>query len=101
MSDSGGRQGAPAACCEVRITGNGVPRSYTQIASNVVAAQDVNITAAEIELLTANETGYNSQSDKDLKIGVSARIKSPFIDLINNVDSAAGPVLARLGSSTL
>ncbi|WP_193059178.1 hemagglutinin repeat-containing protein, partial [Pseudomonas sp. K8] len=61
---------------------------YTQIASNVVAAQDVNITAAEIELLTANETGYNSQSDKDLKIGVFARIKSPFIDLINNVDSA-------------
>jgi hypothetical protein len=64
---------------------------YTQIASNVVTAQDVNITAAEIELLTANETGYNSHSDKDLKIGTFARIKSPFIDLINNVDSAAGP----------
>lgn len=66
----------------------GAGGKYTQIASNVVAAQDVNITAAEIELLTANETGYNSQSDKDLKIGVFARIKSPFIDLINNVDSA-------------
>jgi len=66
----------------------GAGGKYTQIASNVVAAQDVNITAAEIELLTANETGYNSQSDKDLKIGVFARIKSPFIDLINNVDAA-------------
>ncbi len=69
----------------------GAGGKYTQVASNVVAAQDVNITAAEIELLTANETGYNSQSDKDLEIGVFARIKSPFIDLINNVDSAAGP----------
>nr|WP_285230668.1 hemagglutinin repeat-containing protein [Stenotrophomonas sp. ISL-67] len=66
----------------------GAGGKYTQIASNVVAAQDVNITAAEIELLTANETGYNSQSDKDLKIGVFARVKSPFIDLINNVDAA-------------
>ncbi|HDS0923676.1 TPA: hemagglutinin repeat-containing protein [Stenotrophomonas maltophilia] len=66
----------------------GAGGKYTQIASNVVAAQDVNITAAEIELLTANESGHNSQSDKDLKIGVFARIKSPFIDLINNVDSA-------------
>ena len=66
----------------------GAGGKYTQIASNVVAAQDVNITAAEIELLTADETGHNSQSDKDLKIGVFARIKSPFIDLINNVDAA-------------
>jgi filamentous hemagglutinin len=66
----------------------GAGGKYTQIASNVVAAQDVNITAAEIELLTADETGYNSQRDKDLKIGVFARIKSPFIDLINNVDAA-------------
>ncbi len=66
----------------------GAGRKYTQVASNVVAAQDVNITAAEIELLTADESGYNSQSDKDLKIGVFARVKSPFIDLINNVDAA-------------
>jgi filamentous hemagglutinin len=66
----------------------GAGGKYTQIASNVVAAQDVNITAAEIELLTADETGHSSQSDKDLKIGVFARIKSPFIDLINNVDAA-------------
>nr|WP_258013055.1 hemagglutinin repeat-containing protein [Stenotrophomonas maltophilia] len=61
---------------------------YTQTASNVVAAKDVNITAAEIELLTADESGHYSQSDKDLKIGVFARVKSPLIDLINNVDAA-------------
>lgn len=66
----------------------GAGGKYTQTASNVLAAQDVNITASEIELLTADEAGYRSQSDKDLKIGVFARIKSPFIDLINNVDAA-------------
>ncbi|HHA2762669.1 TPA: hemagglutinin repeat-containing protein [Stenotrophomonas maltophilia] len=61
---------------------------YTQTASNVVAAQDVNITAAQIELLTADESGHYSQSDKDLKIGAFARVKSPLIDLLNNVDAA-------------
>ncbi|EMF60360.1 hemagglutinin repeat-containing protein [Stenotrophomonas maltophilia] len=69
----------------VNLTAGG---KYTQTASNVVAAKDVNITAAEIELLTADESGHYSQSDKDLKIGVFARVKSPLIDLINNVDAA-------------
>lgn len=69
----------------VNLTAGG---KYTQTASNVVAANDVNITAAEIELLTADESGHYSQSDKDLKIGVFARVKSPLIDLINNVDAA-------------
>ena len=69
----------------VNLTAGG---KYTQTASNVVAAKDVNITAAEIELLTADEIGHYSQSDKDLKIGVFARVKSPLIDLINNVDAA-------------
>ncbi|MCU1158137.1 hemagglutinin repeat-containing protein [Stenotrophomonas maltophilia] len=69
----------------VNLTARG---KYTQTASNVVAAKDVNITAAEIELLTADEIGHYSQSDKDLKIGVFARVKSPLIDLINNVDAA-------------
>ncbi|MBH1587521.1 hemagglutinin repeat-containing protein [Stenotrophomonas maltophilia] len=69
----------------VSLTAGG---KYTQTASNVVAAKDVNITAAEIELLTADESGHYSQSDKDLKIGVFARVKSPLIDLINNVDAA-------------
>ncbi len=69
----------------VNLTAGG---KYTQTASNVVATRDVNITAAEIELLTADESGHYSQSDKDLKIGVFARVKSPLIDLINNVDAA-------------
>ena len=69
----------------VNLTAGG---KYTQTASNVVATKDVNITAAEIELLTADESGHYSQSDKDLKIGVFARVKSPLIDLINNVDAA-------------
>ncbi|PJK96037.1 hypothetical protein B9Y63_20405 [Stenotrophomonas maltophilia] len=69
----------------VNLTAGG---KYTQTASNVVAAQDVNITAAQIELLTADESGHYSQSDKDLKIGAFARVKSPLIDLLNNVDAA-------------
>ncbi|WP_256127433.1 hemagglutinin repeat-containing protein [Xanthomonas euvesicatoria] len=62
--------------------------TYTQSASNVVAAKDVDITAASIQLLTANTSSSASQQDDDLKIGAFARIKSPLIDLINNVDDA-------------
>nr|WP_234817986.1 hemagglutinin repeat-containing protein [Xanthomonas euvesicatoria] len=62
--------------------------TYTQSASNVVAAKDVDITAASIQLLTANTSSSASQQDEDLKIGAFARIKSPLIDLINNVDDA-------------
>ncbi|QHG86902.1 hemagglutinin repeat-containing protein [Xanthomonas cucurbitae] len=62
--------------------------AYTQVASNVVAAKDVDITAASIQLLTANTSSSASQQDDDLKIGAFARIKSPLIDLINNVDDA-------------
>ncbi|RXR08660.1 hemagglutinin repeat-containing protein [Pseudoxanthomonas composti] len=62
--------------------------TYSQVASNVVAAQDIGITAAQIEVTTAEETGQYSQSDEDKKFGVFARIKSPLIDLINNVDAA-------------
>ncbi|MCC5085865.1 hemagglutinin repeat-containing protein [Xanthomonas campestris] len=69
----------------VSLTAGG---AYTQSASNVVAAKDVDITAASIQLLTANSTSSASQQDDDLKIGAFARIKSPLIDLINNVDDA-------------
>ncbi|MGQ3469577.1 hypothetical protein, partial [Xanthomonas campestris] len=62
--------------------------TYTQSASNVVAAKDVDITAASIQLLTANQTSSASQQDNDLKIGAYARTKSPLIDLITNVDDA-------------
>ncbi|MEA9711423.1 hemagglutinin repeat-containing protein [Xanthomonas campestris] len=69
----------------VSLTAGG---AYTQSASNVVAAKDVDITAASIQLLTANSTSSAAQQDDDLKIGAFARIKSPLIDLINNVDDA-------------
>ncbi|WP_236699299.1 hemagglutinin repeat-containing protein, partial [Xanthomonas sp. Leaf148] len=69
----------------VSLTAGG---TYTQSASNVVAAKDVDITAASIQLLTANQSSSASQKDDDLKIGAFARIKSPLIDLINNVDDA-------------
>ncbi|WP_425526886.1 hemagglutinin repeat-containing protein [Xanthomonas oryzae] len=69
----------------VSLTAGG---TYTQSASNVVAAKDVDITAASIQLLTANDSHAASQQDDDLKIGAFARIKSPLIDLINNVDDA-------------
>ena len=46
--------------------------SYSQIASNVVAAQDINITATSIELLTTDETGQAAQSNDDMKIGLSS-----------------------------
>ncbi|MEA9733364.1 hemagglutinin repeat-containing protein, partial [Xanthomonas campestris] len=36
----------------------------------------------------ANQSSSASQKDEDLKIGAFARIKSPLIDLINNVDDA-------------
>ncbi|NIJ84561.1 filamentous hemagglutinin [Xanthomonas arboricola] len=69
----------------VSLTAGG---TYTQSASNVVAAKDVDITAASVQLLTANQSSSASQKDDDLKIGAFARIKSPLIDLINNVDDA-------------
>ncbi|WP_277946823.1 hemagglutinin repeat-containing protein [Xanthomonas vesicatoria] len=69
----------------VSLTAGG---AYTQSASNVVAAKDVDITAASIQLLTANKSSSASQQDDDLKIGAFARIKSPLIDLINSVDDA-------------
>ncbi|WP_409975947.1 hemagglutinin repeat-containing protein [Xanthomonas graminis] len=69
----------------VRLTAGG---AYTQSASNVVAAKDVDVRAASIEVLTANDTHSASSQDDTLKFGVFARVKSPLIDLINNVDAA-------------
>jgi len=62
--------------------------TYTQSASNVVAAKDVDVTAASIQLLTANDSHAASSQDDTLKFGVFARVQSPLIDLINNVDAA-------------
>lgn len=62
--------------------------TYTQTASNVVAANDVNVTAKRIELLTANDVNTEHQDSKDTKVGVFARVNSPLIDLVNNAESA-------------
>ena len=61
---------------------------YTQIASNVVAGNDINVTAKDIEMLTAQNTGDAHSDQSALKIGVFARVSSPIIDLVNNIDAA-------------
>ncbi|MDR0780221.1 MAG: hemagglutinin repeat-containing protein, partial [Pseudomonadales bacterium] len=62
--------------------------AYTQTASSVVAAKDVDITAATIDLKTADNAFSASQKDDSLKVGAFARVTSPLINLINNVDAA-------------
>lgn len=61
---------------------------YTQTASNVLAAQDVNIIGKSIDINTAANTGSSDQSSSDLKIGAFARVTSPLIDLGNNLENA-------------
>ncbi|WP_211442930.1 hemagglutinin repeat-containing protein [Collimonas humicola] len=61
---------------------------YTQTASNVLAAQDVNIVGKSIDINTAVNTGNSDQSSSDLKIGAFARVTSPLIDLGNNLENA-------------
>ena len=63
--------------------------AYTQRASNVMAAGDVDITAKTIDITTADNTGMMHSKDSSLMIGSFARINSPIIDLINNVDAAS------------
>ncbi len=55
---------------------------------DAAAQNDVNITAKQIELLTANDINREHQDSKDTKIGVFARVNSPIIDLVNNIDAA-------------
>ncbi|TDR28910.1 hemagglutinin repeat-containing protein [Hydromonas duriensis] len=62
--------------------------AYTQTASNVVAAQDINVTAKTIDINTADNTGSSHVDDKAVKVGVFARVTSPLIDLVNNVEAA-------------
>ncbi|MBI3713185.1 MAG: hemagglutinin repeat-containing protein, partial [Burkholderiales bacterium] len=69
----------------VNLTAKG---SYTQTASNVLAKNDINIEATDLNLLEATSAGHKSQESSDLKIGAFARVSSPLIDLINNVDAA-------------
>ncbi|MFC0350701.1 hemagglutinin repeat-containing protein [Undibacterium danionis] len=61
---------------------------YTQTASNVLAKGDIGLTAKTVDITTANNTGSQSQDSSDLKIGAFARVSSPLIDLVNNVEAA-------------
>jgi len=62
--------------------------SYTQTASNVLAANNIDINAKAITINTADNTGSNDQDSESLKIGAFARISSPLIDLANNIENA-------------
>jgi filamentous hemagglutinin len=62
--------------------------TYTQQASNVLAANSVDVVARDIQLLTAENSGSQMSRDDSLKVGVFARVSSPLIDLVNNVDAA-------------
>jgi len=61
---------------------------YTQTSSNVLAKNDVNITAKSIDITALQDTGSSQTANSDLKIGAFARISSPLIDLVNNVEAA-------------
>lgn len=62
--------------------------NYNQKVADVVAGKDINITAKNISIVDDHNTGSDSQSSKDLKVGVFSRITSPLLDLINAVDNA-------------
>ncbi|AZP14077.1 hemagglutinin repeat-containing protein [Undibacterium parvum] len=61
---------------------------YSQTASNVLAGNDIRITGKTIDITVADNTGSNRKEDSDLKIGAFARISSPLIDLVNNIEAA-------------
>ena len=69
----------------VNIHANG---NYTQTASNVMAANAVDINAKSIDINTADNVGVAHSDDKSLKIGIFARVQSPLIDLVNNTEAA-------------
>ncbi|MGW8393131.1 hemagglutinin repeat-containing protein [Pseudoduganella sp. HUAS MS19] len=70
---------------DVNLTAGG---KYTQTSSNVLAGNDVNITAKTIDITALQNTGSHQESNSDLKIGAFARISSPLIDLANNIEAA-------------
>ena len=63
-------------------------RDYVQTASNVLSNNEVNVTAQTITLNTADNQGTQHADDKALKVGAFARVSSPIIDLVNNVEAA-------------
>jgi filamentous hemagglutinin len=68
----------------VNLTAGG---QYTQTASSVVAASDINLTAAAIDLKAAANTRSAKQESESLKIGAFAHISSPLISLANDYDA--------------
>lgn len=63
-------------------------KDYRQTASEVLAKDNVNISAQHITMNNALNHQESSQSESDLKIGQFSRVKSPIIDLIQAVESA-------------
>jgi filamentous hemagglutinin len=61
---------------------------YTQASSNVLAGNDVTITAKSLDITALDNTGSSQSANSDLKIGAFARVSSPLIDLVNNVEAA-------------
>ncbi|RRD88364.1 hemagglutinin repeat-containing protein, partial [Conchiformibius steedae] len=73
------------------LGGNTIVRAgetYTQQASDLLAARDIDVSAKRINVKTAHNTGRQTQSSKDTKIGTFASVSSPVLDAINAVDNA-------------
>lgn len=62
---------------------------YTQTASNVLAAKDIQVSGKTVDINTAANTSDSAQNSSDVNIGTFARISSPLIDLSNNVEAAS------------
>ncbi len=62
---------------------------YTQTASNVVAKNDISVTAKSIDILTAQNTGDSHSDQSATKVGAFARVSSPLIDLVNNIEASS------------
>ena len=62
--------------------------TYTQSASDLLANQDIDVSAKSIDAHSAYNTGKQTQFEKDTKIGTFASVSSPILDVINATDSA-------------
>ena len=72
-----------------RFAGTSGHRDHgTQISSNVLAGNDVTIIAKSLDISSLDNTGSSQSANSDLKIGAFARVSSPLIDLVNNVEAA-------------
>jgi len=63
--------------------------NYNQKVADVVAGKDINIRAKNISILDDHNIGSDSQSSKDLKVGVFSRITSLLLDLVSALDKAS------------